>query len=172
MIYNNYYMVYVSKEGLIFKIKQEKLVLCNATEDRDGYCRVSVSRKSQYAQEHNGHHCVHIHKIVAHTFLGEQGGFVVDHIDRDRKNNAVKNLHYCTHYENSQNRKNMKGKNGSMYGKNAWAIACSKKTDKEIEATRKSKSEKMKLFWATHQKEKELMAQHVSETKRKNGHSL
>ena len=172
MIYNNYYDVYVSKEGFIFKVKEGKLTLCNTPEDRDGYYRVSVSRKSQYAQEHKGRHCVHVHKIVAHTFLGEQGNFVVDHIDRDRKNNSVNNLHYCTQYENAQNMKSMKGENNPMYGKNAWNIACSKKSKEEIEATRKSKSEKMKLFWATHQKEKELMAQRVSETKKKNGHSL
>lgn len=39
-----------------------------------------------------------------------------------------------------------KGKNNPMYGKNAWAIACSRKTAEQIEAIRKSKSEKMKEY--------------------------
>ena len=90
MIYNDYYSVYVSKDGLVFKVKDDKLVLCNMVPDRDGYYRVSLSRMSQYAKEHKGRHCVHVHKIVAHTFLGEQGNFVVDHIDRNRKNNGPK----------------------------------------------------------------------------------
>ena len=166
MVYNSYYMVYVSKNGLIFKLKQGKLVLCNMTEDRDGYYRVCVSRKSQYAKEHNTHHCVHVHKIMAHTFLGEQGNLVVDHYNRKRKNNAVKNLHYCTSYENAQNRKSMKGENNPMYGKNAWEMACSHKTPEEIEATRKSKSEKMKAFWANNPEAKARMAKRVSEAKR------
>ena len=33
-----------------------------------------------------------------------------------------------------------------MYGKDAWAISCSRKTPEQIEATRKSKSEKMKEY--------------------------
>ena len=89
MIYNNYYAVYVSKNGLIFKVKDGKLSLCNMVPDKDGYFRVSLSRRSQYAKEHKGRHCVHVHRIVAHTFLGEQGNFVVDHKDRNRQNNDI-----------------------------------------------------------------------------------
>lgn len=39
-----------------------------------------------------------------------------------------------------------KGENNPMYGKDAWAIACSRKTPEQIEAIRKSKSEKMKEY--------------------------
>lgn len=166
MIYNDYYSVYVSKDGLVFKVKDDKLVLCNMVPDRDGYYRVSLSRMSQYAKEHKGRHCVHVHKIIAHTFLGEQGNLVVDHIDRNRKNNSIDNLHYCTKYENAQNMKSMKGENNPMYGKNAWEIAASRKTTEQIEATRKSKSEKMKAFWTNNPEAKEQMAKRVSEAKR------
>lgn len=170
MIYNNYYAVYVSKNGLIFKLKNNKLSSCNMTIDRDGYFRISVSRLSQYAKEHKGHHCVHVHKIVAHTFLGEQGNLVVDHIDRNRQNNNLSNLRYVSVRENAQNAKDMSGKNNPMYGKNAWAIACNKRTDEEIELIKASKSKKMKQFWAENPEAKALMAQHVSEAKQNHGH--
>ena len=167
MIYNNYYAVYVSKNGLIFKVKDDKLSLCNMVPDKDGYFRVSLSRLSQYAKEHKGRHCVHVHRIVAHTFLGEQGNFVVDHKDRNRQNNDISNLHYVTVKENSQNAKDMSGKNNPMYGKNAWAIACSRKAPEEIKATLDSKAEKMKKFWSENPEALKQMSENVKRAKRK-----
>ena len=167
MIYNNYYAVYVSKNGLIFKVKDGKLSLCNMVPDKDGYFRVSLSRHSQYAKEHKGNHCVHVHRIVAHTFLGEQGNFVVDHKDRNRQNNDISNLHYVTVKENSQNAKDMSGKNNPMYGKNAWAIACSRKAPEEIKATLDSKAEKMKKFWSENPEALKQMSENVKRAKRK-----
>lgn len=65
-----------------------------------------------------------------------------------------------------KHRNNSRGSKNPMYGKDAWAISCSRKTPEQIEATRKSKSEKMKAFWATHKKEREMMAKRVSESMR------
>lgn len=53
------------------------------------------------------------------------------------------------------------GVNNSMYGKDAWAISCSRKTPEEIEATRQSKRNKMKEYWATHPEAKERMRLNV-----------
>ena len=53
-----------------------------------------------------------------------------------------------------------------MYGKNAWEISCSRKTPEQIDATRKSKSEKMKAFWAANKEKRLEMARKVSESKR------
>lgn len=50
-----------------------------------------------------------------------------------------------------------KGNRNPMYNKNAWAIACSRKTPEQIEATRKSKSEKMKKYWEQKRQHKEVM---------------
>lgn len=67
-----------------------------------------------------------------------------------------------------------KGKGNPMYGKDAWAISCSRKTPEQIEATRQSKREKMKAFWASPEGQirKQQMAEHVSETKRRNKEEL
>ncbi len=45
-----------------------------------------------------------IHCLVAKCFIGERPeGLVIDHIDRNRINNNVNNLRYCTHQDNMRN---------------------------------------------------------------------
>jgi hypothetical protein len=44
-----------------------------------------------------------IHQLVATAFLGDSGGLEVNHIDRDRRNNSIRNLEYCTHSANCRN---------------------------------------------------------------------
>lgn len=47
----------------------------------------------------------YIHILVAEAFLTKPDGFVeVDHIDRDRKNNHIKNLRYASKSQNAFNR--------------------------------------------------------------------
>lgn len=47
------------------------------------------------------------------------------------------------------------GNKNPMYNKDAWKIACSRKTPEQVEATRKSKSEKMKAYWMNKRQNKE-----------------
>jgi len=47
-----------------------------------------------------------IHHLVANAFMGERPeGLVIDHIDRNPKNNRISNLRYVTHKENQYNSK-------------------------------------------------------------------
>jgi hypothetical protein len=47
-----------------------------------------------------------IHHLVANAFMGERPeGLVIDHIDRNPKNNHISNLRYVTHKENQYNSK-------------------------------------------------------------------
>ena len=44
------------------------------------------------------------HSLVAKNFLGERPfQHVIDHIDRNKLNNCIDNLRYCTHQENCMN---------------------------------------------------------------------
>lgn len=157
MIYNKRYNLYVSKDGLVYYVKDDKLVLKETNVDRDGYLRITLSGSCEFVKEKK-YRIRHIHRIVAETFIGEQPiGLVVDHIDRNRQNNKLTNLHYVTQKENAQNSKDMSGQNNPMFGKDAWAIACSRKTPDEIEAIRKSKSEKMKAYWSNNPEALERM---------------
>ena len=80
--------------------------------------------------------------------------------------NAFKGKH---HKEETKEKLKEKftGENNPMYGKNAWEIAASRKTPEEVEATRQSKREKMKAFWASPegQQKKKIMAEKVSMSK-------
>jgi hypothetical protein len=62
----------------------------------DGYLAVSLYN--------NGHHTKKIHKLVATAFIGDSNGLDVNHIDRNRQNNHVSNLEYCTRSANNRNR--------------------------------------------------------------------
>ena len=46
----------------------------------------------------------HVHRLVVETFIGEiPDGMEVDHLDRDRSNNALDNLRIVTHSQNNRN---------------------------------------------------------------------
>jgi hypothetical protein len=63
------------------------------TTSAHGYNFIKINRKNKFT-----------HHLVAKAFFGERPvNKVVDHIDRDKQNNCVENLRYCTHKENSMN---------------------------------------------------------------------
>ena len=45
-----------------------------------------------------------LHRLVAHNFIGDPSGMIVDHIDRNVENNNVKNLRIINIFESNQNR--------------------------------------------------------------------
>jgi hypothetical protein len=51
----------------------------------------------------------YVHKLVATAFLGDSNGFDVDHIDRNRQNNHVSNLRYCSRSDNNRNKSSNHG---------------------------------------------------------------
>lgn len=73
-------------------------------EDKDGYFRVDLHCDNGNDVKHFG-----VHRLVAYTFLGNppnENKTIVDHINRDRKNNNVLNLRWSTAEENANNRSN------------------------------------------------------------------
>lgn len=72
------------------------------TDNGNGYLIVHLKRNGKRSSRY-------IHRLVAEAFLERRTGCnVVDHIDYNKKNNAVENLRWCTQKENiCRSRNNM-----------------------------------------------------------------
>lgn len=78
MIYNAEKKVYITKEGLVFKVANDKLVLLNPTKSSNGY--MVVRGKG-------------LHRLVWETFNGKiKEGCEIHHIDGNKENNSLENL--------------------------------------------------------------------------------
>jgi hypothetical protein len=66
-----------------------------------GYLHVSLCN--------NGTRTKTIHQLVATAFLGDSDGREVNHIDRNRQNNNIHNLEYCTRAANERNKNSYHG---------------------------------------------------------------
>jgi hypothetical protein len=51
-----------------------------------------------------------VHKLIATAFLGDSGLWEVNHKDRNKLNNHLSNLEYCSRSENQQNRSSYCGR--------------------------------------------------------------
>ena len=70
-----------------------------------------------YRTEDGTKKCVLAHIVLAKAFLGERPeGHVVDHIDRNKQNNAVSNLRYVTLSQNFHNSQLSDNKSSRFYG--------------------------------------------------------
>lgn len=89
MKYNSKYNVWVSKDGLVYCLKHDKLVL-RKNNDTHGYVR-NFTKLGQCLQ----------HRIVWETFNGEiPDGYEIDHINAVRDDNRLENLQLLTRLDN------------------------------------------------------------------------
>ena len=115
MKYNSKYNVWVSKDGLVYCLKHDKLVL-RINNEQKGYIR-NQTAKGQCLQ----------HRIVWETFNGEiPEGYEVDHINNVRSDNRLCNLQLLTRLDNM--RKAHKGRPKSREQRAKIGIANSKRT--------------------------------------------
>ena len=62
--------------------------------DKDGYLKVDLYKEGK-------HKTIHIHRLVAQTFLPNPNNLLeINHIDENKTNNRVDNLEFCTHQYN------------------------------------------------------------------------
>ncbi len=95
MKFNAKYNRYVSKDGLIYRLKNGILELCKITRNRYGYLVCLVNGRT-----------IAVHRLVYETFNNEiPEGYEVDHINFERDDNRLCNLQLLTHAENLKKRR-------------------------------------------------------------------
>lgn len=100
----------INKGGNIYSHYYNKIMTPQI--NKDGYCFVSLS-KSIFRETPNGlkqkvehirKKCF-IHRLLAFQWLENPNGLPqIDHIDRNKKNNIIENLRWCSQHTNRQNR--------------------------------------------------------------------
>lgn len=82
---------YVNFKNYMKRVSERILVV---SENRGGYLQVNLCKDGKAKG-------MRIHRIVAETFIpNHEGKRTVNHIDGNKKNNAVDNLEWATHKEN------------------------------------------------------------------------
>ena len=84
--------------GMCLMRKQN--IFMKQREDKNGYSCIKLT-------DGDKQHYKLIHRLLAQTFIENPNNYKeIDHIDRNRKNNNIDNLRWCTKQMNSHNRKN------------------------------------------------------------------
>lgn len=142
MIYSEKYKLYVTKQGLIYRLRNDKLVYIKPS-NQNGYERVYEGL---------------VHRIVWETFNGEiPKGFEIDHINNKRDDNRLDNLQLLTKSANLQKahlgkkkseltkRKISEAQKGR---KNPWTTEYNKTRNfKQTKESKQKISETMKQRW-------------------------
>lgn len=85
----------VDENGVLYSIRYSKKL--KGTVGSHGYLQLSTFKNSKRK-------AYLVHRLVWNAFVGEiPAGFELDHIDRNRTNNALSNLRLVTHQQNCFN---------------------------------------------------------------------
>jgi hypothetical protein len=154
---NNYIKYEVSTHGRVRNAKSGRIL--KPQTDSDGYLFVRLSKDGK-CKNHK------IHRLIAQEFIDNPHNKpCVDHINRDRKDNFLDNLRWCTASENSRNKTkrkdNSSGINGVCYNKsgNRWQTEiCNnegKRIHKSFSCSKHPDAKERAIAWRK-QKEQEL----------------
>lgn len=87
---------FVSTDGDIVSFRKSKSgIPLIPRANKYGYLMVQVYRPD------NSRRTITVHRLVMDTFTGDAEGKEINHLDRDKTNNKLSNLEFCTHQENS-----------------------------------------------------------------------
>jgi len=90
----------VFEDGSVFSHKNQ--VYLKPQNNGNGYLKVHLYKNGKMHQHY-------VHKLVAITFIPNPNNFkYVDHIDRDKTNNSITNLRWCSASANTNNTANRK----------------------------------------------------------------
>lgn len=90
----------INKNGDIFSVKYNKIL--NHSQDGRGYYKTSLYKNGKKKT-------IRLHRLIALHFIPNPDNLpVIDHIDRNRTNNNIKNLRWCSYSDNNYN-KEIKG---------------------------------------------------------------
>ena len=91
----------VNRFGVVRNVKSKKIV--KGYIEKNGYVRIKFDNKCL-----GGIVRTTIHRLVAEAFIPNPNNLPeVNHIDRNRANNCVENLEWCTHSENMKHSYNL-----------------------------------------------------------------
>lgn len=86
----------ISEDGIVFNIKTSHIVAPQLK--KTGYYCV-------WLKNDKGRRLMSLHRILLEAFVPNPDNLpLIDHIDRNRLNNSLENLRWCTHAENCRNR--------------------------------------------------------------------
>ena len=105
-------MIRVFKNGNVYLFKIKNGEYTTPFDNPSGWKEYNKLLKSNYIRMEINKKKYYIHRIVAWVYLGldiKNPKLKVDHNNHDTENNSVENLDVCTHAQNLQNIKNVKG---------------------------------------------------------------
>lgn len=85
----------IFEDGRVFSHKKQ--VYLKPQNNGNGYLKVHLYKNGKM-------HQLYLHRLVAETFIPNPNNYrYIDHIDRDKTNNCVTNLRWCSAKENTNN---------------------------------------------------------------------
>lgn len=88
----------INRKGDIWSIKQNRMMIPRLSED--GYLKTSLVKETDLTR-----HTCFLHRLLALQYIPNPDSLPeIDHIDRQKQNNELSNLRWCTRIENANNK--------------------------------------------------------------------
>lgn len=100
----------ISENGDVYSYRHARFVTPYV--NTNGYIRVRLTREGRQIP-------MYLHRLLALTFIPNKNTkecLYVDHADRDKQNNSLSNLRWCTLSENNRNKSKREGASSKFLG--------------------------------------------------------